>query len=588
MTKLKSGIASLSKNKLIQATVLDVIGDRCSVQLVSNGRKLFGIPFIGGPMSSGKTVYIDYSSGQPVAQARGEREETEAPVKQRPTEVVTEFSSENFISLADTPDNYIDQNNKVVFVNADATGLEFKDISSFMQTGPLFTFRIKPLSTEDCYLQSGVIVLDEDYVDEIIYRNSPQIAWWATTDVNDPAMVDAGQFAVLMNAFLPVGGPAAMLTTHWELYYIDGESNETLLGTTDSLTGAGSIYHSYTGYIAEPLMIDGGKLRIKFIAEIGGNWLSEPKWQLNFYGESPSVLYLPGSATALVVQEEGASLPARGLLNFVGDAVTVTDDEENAATVVTIESAASEFTQLSDAPASYDDQAGKLVAVNSEEDALEFIDAPNPDTAFLDLTDAPASYDGAGAKVVAVNSEEDALEFIDIPAPSMVFTDLTDVPASYIDQETKLVRVNATATGLEFVAAAAGGVDEFTDLSDVPSVYTDAAGKIVAVNIDEDGLEFIDAPTGEVAMADLTDVDLTDIADDDILQYDSVSGTWLPVTPPTGGGGALDDLTDVNAAAPSDGQVLTWDDSESEWIAADSTGGTNPVGNILYLFNNFI
>ena len=71
--RLRSNLSQLSKNKLIQARVLDVIGNRCGVQLASNGRKLLGIPFIGGPLQVGDIVYINYASGQPVAESRGQR-----------------------------------------------------------------------------------------------------------------------------------------------------------------------------------------------------------------------------------------------------------------------------------------------------------------------------------------------------------------------------------------------------------------------------------------------------------------------------------------------------------------------------------
>jgi hypothetical protein len=45
---------------------------------------------------------------------------------------------------------------------------------------------------------------------------------------------------------------------------------------------------------------------------------------------------------------------------------------------------------------------------------------------------------------------------------------------------------------------------------------------------------------GATELDDLTDVDLTGLADNDILQYDLASGLWKPVAAPTGGGGTGD------------------------------------------------
>lgn len=92
MKSLKDNLTGLSKNKLIRATVLEVLGNRCTVRLVGNGKKLFGIPFIGGPVSVGKIVYVNYGSGSPVAECRGETTtfQASAPRSQRPV-VRTEF-----------------------------------------------------------------------------------------------------------------------------------------------------------------------------------------------------------------------------------------------------------------------------------------------------------------------------------------------------------------------------------------------------------------------------------------------------------------------------------------------------------------
>jgi len=77
--------------------------------------------------------------------------------------------------------------------------------------------------------------------------------------------------------------------------------------------------------------------------------------------------------------------------------------------------ASSAFTELTDAPASYEGQGGKLVSVKADESGLEFTEAEEPElSAFTDLTDTPASYEGQGGKVVAVKGDQTGLEFREI------------------------------------------------------------------------------------------------------------------------------------------------------------------------------
>lgn len=72
MGRLRGSIAGVSKNKLIEAIVIEKLGSLISVQLSVNGSKLIGIPFTGGPTSVGAKVFVDYSSGKPIALVMGE------------------------------------------------------------------------------------------------------------------------------------------------------------------------------------------------------------------------------------------------------------------------------------------------------------------------------------------------------------------------------------------------------------------------------------------------------------------------------------------------------------------------------------
>jgi hypothetical protein len=76
---------------------------------------------------------------------------------------------------------------------------------------------------------------------------------------------------------------------------------------------------------------------------------------------------------------------------------------------------ADSFTDLTDTPELYTDQAGKIVLVNDTEDGLEFGDLPDGVSAFAALTDTPAGYTDQAGKIVLVNDTEDGLEFGNLP-----------------------------------------------------------------------------------------------------------------------------------------------------------------------------
>lgn len=206
------------------------------------------------------------------------------------------------------------------------------------------------------------------------------------------------------------------------------------------------------------------------------------------------------------------------------------------------------FTDLLDAPGSYTDQAGKVIAVNETEDGLEFVvqTSGSSSTTFLALTDTPANYTGAGGKILAVKSSVDGIEFIDAPTSGSdttaihdnesgeinaittkiglhdndVFiiedfeasyakkkiarsdlypTWLTYLQADFTDNAGKVVAVNSGEDAFELVTPTSGsgsGAESFTDLDDVPSAYTDQAGKVLAVNSGETALEFVTPTSG--------------------------------------------------------------------------------------------
>ena len=83
MGKLVGSVVKLSKQKLIVATVLDVLGDLCSVQMSARGKAIHGVRYIGPKPSVGDTVYVDYASGAPIIRTTSENLEEQIAEVQR-------------------------------------------------------------------------------------------------------------------------------------------------------------------------------------------------------------------------------------------------------------------------------------------------------------------------------------------------------------------------------------------------------------------------------------------------------------------------------------------------------------------------
>ncbi len=86
---------------------------------------------------------------------------------------------------------------------------------------------------------------------------------------------------------------------------------------------------------------------------------------------------------------------------------------------------------------------------------------------FLSLKDTPDSYENQGGKVLAVNTSEEGIAFVDLETGATTFIELSDVPSSYEGQGGKYLRVNTTEDGLEFATVeGGGGGGELTYLTD--------------------------------------------------------------------------------------------------------------------------
>lgn len=66
MSKLRSSVGNIGKQRLTFGTVQNVLNNRCSVRISGGGAMLTGLPFIGPTPIVGQQVRIDYISGAPI------------------------------------------------------------------------------------------------------------------------------------------------------------------------------------------------------------------------------------------------------------------------------------------------------------------------------------------------------------------------------------------------------------------------------------------------------------------------------------------------------------------------------------------
>ena len=88
--------------------------------------------------------------------------------------------------------------------------------------------------------------------------------------------------------------------------------------------------------------------------------------------------------------------------------------------------------------------------------------------------------------------------------------------------------------------------------------------------------ELIDRGAG--AVEDLTDVELTNLANGQILKYDSLNEQWVNAND-AGGVDEFSQLSDVALDNLQNGQVPKWNSLSEKWENADESGGTTVVAN---------
>lgn len=112
------------------------------------------------------------------------------------------------------------------------------------------------------------------------------------------------------------------------------------------------------------------------------------------------------------------------------------------------------------------------------------------------------------------------------------FTSLSDTPNSLTGQSLKGIRVKSDETGLEFFTGS--GLIEWGEIGGTLSDQTDLN---TALGLKYDAADFntdFDTRFGNTSIGSLSDVDLTGISNDKILQYNSTSSNWEIVDIPAG------------------------------------------------------
>lgn len=74
------------------------------------------------------------------------------------------------------------------------------------------------------------------------------------------------------------------------------------------------------------------------------------------------------------------------------------------------------------------------------------------------------------------------------------------------------------------------------------------------------------------SIASLSDTNIQDLTDGQILKYDADSGDWINANE-SGGSSTLGGLTDVTITTPTNGQILKYDAANDEWVNGDAPSG---------------
>jgi hypothetical protein len=177
---------------------------------------------------------------------------------------------------------------------------------------------------------------------------------------------------------------------------------------------------------------------------------------------------------------------------------------------------------------------------------------PGNVTDFLDLTDTPASYSGQGGKLLAVNSTPDGVEFIDTPD--------TFLALNLNGTSTQERALNWQTSGGARWRAVVTGLESSGDL-----------GSDFSLNAYDDNEVLIDSPI-TIPRISTGQIQIGFGGDRDILLGGVVKAGTSPVTLTNATGRSL--LAALEQGGATDGQVLTWSTANSRWQPGNGSSGS--------------
>jgi hypothetical protein len=91
-SRLVAPVIKLGKQKIVTATIIDVLGDLCSVRLSTRGASLHSLKYIGPTPIVGDVVIVDFKTGKPVVYTNSENLESRIDELRRELTAETEAS----------------------------------------------------------------------------------------------------------------------------------------------------------------------------------------------------------------------------------------------------------------------------------------------------------------------------------------------------------------------------------------------------------------------------------------------------------------------------------------------------------------
>jgi len=421
----------LSRERLLPATVIDVVKDRCAVRLSGNGKIMRGLRYSGGPVEVGSQVVVSYSTGSPIVLAMGRTiaaEQVRKPIVRRPPmsdrpageiggggggfvaehllddhvdvnapapsdrqaliwdDGASEWTAADvalsFLDLPDTPDAYTGFAGALVAVNGTETALEFADLST--GTG--------------AQIFAPVVLLDQ----------TAAPGGQASFDITD---IPNGysKIEILLQ------GKSEYTTASAEYLYIAFNGDTTAANYRYSIvyfngsTSGGDADGRAAGYLATSNVatLPSSECCISIANPAGTSYYKTATWQS----------FVRRTSTLASIVAGGIQWENTGVI----DRITLTPQS------------GSDFAE-----------GTRCVVVGWKKAYVA------PPGSFTELLDTPDSYVGKAGYLAVVNTAEDALEFSDI-AVVQYFGDLLDT----FDLSThalSLVRVNNAGTALEPVS----------------------------------------------------------------------------------------------------------------------------------------